>query len=435
MRKIGSLWALIFSMTLFTHSAHADSSVQQLVDQTPVNGVLTLKDNIYVGNVVIDKPMTVKGSGGTIIKGDGTGNVMTIKAPNVRVENVTVTNSSFDRNTAEEFAGIKVLTDRNVLKDIVITQSYHGVYLSKSHHNEVINVDVTGLKAKEIAGQGNGIMVYYSNHNLIKNNRIKNTRDGIFFDYGDDNQVIHNRISHTRYGLHYMYSNRNKLIGNSFTANTGGATLMHSVGTELVDNQFALNQGTRAFGLMLQSCDDTTVKNNQFFQNQRALYVDQSQNNRIEENQIYQNQVGVEIWASSMNQIFTNNRIQHNTAPVITIGGKSPNHWSENGIGNDWGSDFPLLDLDQNGIGDYPVEYKSSLNKLMEENELVYLFLDSPAIDIYELIGKFLFQQESMFEDPHPIVNKQPISIMPWVFILLAILGGYSLVRGGRKRQ
>lgn len=435
MRKIGSLWALVFSMTLYSYSAHADSSVQQLVDQTPVNGVLTLKDQTYVGNVVIDKPMTVRGSAGTIIQGDGTGNVITIKAPNVRLEKLTVANSSFDRNSAEEYAGVKVMTDHNVLKDLVITHAYHGVYLSKAHYNEVSNVDITGLKAKEIAGQGNGIMVYYSNHNTIRDNKIVNNRDGIFFDHGDDNQVIHNRVSHTRYGLHYMYSDRNQLIGNSFTANTGGATLMHSIGTELKNNQFALNQGTRAFGLMLQSCDDTTVTNNQFFQNQRALYIDQSQNNRLEKNRIFQNQVGVEIWASSMNQVFTQNQFQHNTAPVITIGGKSPNQWSEQGVGNDWGNDFPLLDLDQNGIGDYPVEYKSSLNKLMEENELVYLFLDSPAIHIYELIGKFLFQQESMFEDPYPIVNKQAISAMPWVFILLAILGGYSLVRGGRKRQ
>lgn len=435
MRKWGSLWALIIGMTLYSYSAHADSSAQQLIDQTPINGVLTLKDQTYVGNVVIDKPITVRGTAGTIIRGDGTGNVITIKSPNVRLENLTVTNSSFDRNSAEEFAGIKVMTDHNVLKDLVITHSYHGVYLSQAHHNEVIGVDVTGLKAKEIAGQGNGIMVYYSNHNMIKDSRIKNSRDGIFFDHGDDNQVINNRVSHTRYGLHYMYSNRNRLTGNSFTANTGGATLMHSIGTELENNQFALNQGTRAFGLMLQSCDDTIVKNNQFFQNQRALYIDQSQNNRLEKNRIFQNQVGVELWASSMNQIFTQNQIQHNTAPVITIGGKSPNQWSENGAGNDWGSDFPLLDLDQNGIGDYPVEYKSSLNKLMEENELVYLFLDSPAIDIYELIGKFLFQQETMLEDPHPIVNKQPISVLPWVLMLLAILGGCSLVRGGRKKR
>ncbi len=434
MRKIGSLWALIFSMTLCFTSAHADSSVQQLVDQTPVNGVLTLENQTYVGNIVIDKPMTVRGSAGTIIKGDGTGNVITVKSPKVRLENLTVTNSSFDRNTAEEFAGIKVMTDHNVLKDLVITDSYHGVYLSQAHHNEVIGVDITGLKAKEIAGQGNGIMVYYSNHNTIEDNRIINSRDGIFFDHGDDNLVIDNRVSHTRYGLHYMYSDRNKLIGNSFTANTGGATLMHSVGSELLNNQFALNQGTRAFGLMLQSCDDTIVQNNQFYQNQRALYIDQSQNNRLENNEIFQNQVGVEIWASSTNQVFTNNRIQYNTAPVITIGGKALNQWSEHGVGNDWGNDFPLLDLDQNGIGDYPVEYKSSLNKLMEENELVYLFLDSPAIEIYELIGKFLFQQETMIEDPHPIINKRPISIMPWVFILLVILGGYSLVRGGRKR-
>jgi len=427
--------AIFFMAALFSTDVHANSSLQELVNQTPVNGVITLENKTYEGNLVITKPVTLKGSGSTVIKGDGTGNVIVVKAPGVHLENLTVKNSSFNRNTAEEFAAIKVHTDHNVLKNIVITDSYHGVYLSQAHHNEVSDIQVTGKSVEEIAGQGNGIMVYYSNKNKLSDITIKYTRDGIYFEKADDNVVTNAHISYTRYGLHYMYSDRGHMTNNSFVANTAGAALMHSQNLVLTNNLIALQQGTRAFGVMLQSCDDSIIQDNDFYQNQRALYIDQSSGNRIEGNRILQNQVGIELWASSMDHVFTKNFIDKNTAPVIMIGGQARNQWNENGIGNDWGTGFPLMDLDQNGIGDHSVQYKSSLNKLIEENELVYLFLKSPAIGIYELIGKFLHNQNVMVEDQFPLVTKQESNPLPWVTGFTLLLVGYVYMKGRRKSQ
>ncbi|WP_017756243.1 nitrous oxide reductase family maturation protein NosD [Calidifontibacillus oryziterrae] len=384
----------------------AEISLQEVVDLAEENDVIKLENKIYDGNLVITKPITIIGQSTTIIKGDGTGNVITIKSPNVRLENLTVTNGSFNRNTGEEFAGIKIMADHTIIKNITITDCFHGVYLSQSHYNEVSNIHVTGSKNGEIAGQGNGLHVYYSNYNKLLNNVIDGTRDGIFFDYSNHNVTIGNSIKHTRYGLHYMYSDHNEFYSNAFSYNLGGAAIMHSRGLVLRDNQFTLNQGTRSYGLLLQASNESVVAENKFFQNQRGIYIDQSQKNKIHNNEFVQNQIGIEVWASSSNLVFTENRFSNNIASVLTLGGKDKNSWSENGRGNYWGKAIPVLDLDQNGIGDYPVQYKSSLYQLVEENELAYLFLKSPAIKIYEKMNELLNKQEVMFRDEYPLIER-----------------------------
>lgn len=401
----------------------AETSLQTLIDQTPENGVLRLSDQVYKGNLLITKPLTIIGVDNSVIEGDGSGNVITIKAPNVRLEHLKIRHSSISLNSQEEYAAIKVNSDHNQLKHLEISDSYHGINLQYSNGNTVEDVTVYGLGGQEIAGQGNGIQLDYSNDNKILNNHIQETRDGIYFYYAENNHVEGNDISLTRYGLHYMYSDHNRFYKNRFHRNTGGAAIMHSKDLLLSDNEFSFHQGTRSFGMMLQASDDNVIVKNRFLQNQRALYLDQAVRNRFEENQFHHNQVGVELWASSSDQVFTKNVFTDNVSPVITIGGQARNEWSENGVGNDWGRSFPLLDVDQNGIGDSPVRYQSSLYQLLEKQELTYLFLNSPAIMMYEKMNQLLHNQEVMFEDNDPIVHHQKNSDWPWLAVMLLATG------------
>ncbi|CAM3847507.1 nitrous oxide reductase family maturation protein NosD [Mesobacillus thioparans] len=441
MKKI--LWLLLLlSVIIFPEKGAAAENLQAVIDSAKDGAVIKLENKTYTGNIVIDKPLTLMGKKGTVIEGDGKGNVISVRAPGVTVTGLEVRKSGMDRNSPEEYAAIKIYTDGNAIRNITIEQSFHGVYLSKAHNNTIEDVRITGLGKGEIAAQGNGLHVYYSNGNLLKNNYIEGTRDGMFFDYANDNKALGNEITKTRYGLHYMYSDRNEFKNNIFTFNTGGAAIMHSNQLKLEDNQFIFNYGHRSFGLLVLSANENNIENNTFYMNQRGLYIDQSTDNLIRSNTISQNQIGIELWASSNEQVFTENLIEENTIPAVTLGGTGRNEWSLDGIGNDWGRSFPLLDLDQNGIGDSPAVYKSSLYELIEDQELVYLFLKSPAIKIYEKMNELLDHEKVMFEDPDPLAGsrkqKLPVAIAIAVGVtaifakrrkLLCILFG----RNGRK--
>ncbi|MGJ7910960.1 nitrous oxide reductase family maturation protein NosD [Neobacillus sp. LXY-1] len=430
--KKTTLLFLTFSLLFFIKPEKnmAAEHLQARIDSMKPGAILRLEDKSYEGNIVIKKPLTLIGSKNTVIKGDGTGNVISVKATNVKLSHFTVTNSSMNRNSAEEYAAIKVYTNNNVIEHIKIRHSFHGIYLSKAHHNIVRYNEIMGFGKGEIAAQGNGIHVFYAKDNLITHNTIDGTRDGMFFDYANKNQSYDNHISNTRYGLHYMYSDGNIFKRNTFTMNTGGAAVMNSNNLELEDNQFIVNYGNQSFGLLLLQANDNQIKHNTFYMNQRGLYIDQATRNLIRDNKIIQNQIGIELWASSNDQVFTRNRITENTIPSVTIGGKGEgNAWSKNGKGNDWGNTFPLTDLNQDGIGDFPIVYHSSLHQLIEDQELTNLFLKSPAIHIYEKINASQSEDEVMFKDPYPLMSAKGNHSL-FLFAALVVLTVLILVKG-----
>lgn len=417
---------LFFAMAVILlslpHASLAAENLQQTIDSLDDGAVLQLENKTYEGNIAIHKSIELIGQEQTIIKGDQTGNVISIHSPEVKIKNITVIDGSMNRNSSEEYAAIKVYTDYNWIENVTIKNSFHGIYLSKAHHNTIRNSNITGLGKGEIANQGNGLHVYYSNNNILENNVVKGTRDGMFFDYANNNQISDNNISETRYGLHYMYSNDNAFESNIFTFNTGGAAIMNSNRISLRHNEFIFNYGHKSFGLLLLSAKDTTIENNTFFLNQRGLYIDQSTDSLIKNNKIYKNQVGIELWASSNDQVFTLNEIDGNTIPVASLGGLGRNSWSQDEKGNHWGDAFPVLDLNQDGIGDQPIAYQSSLYELIEDQELTYLFLKSPAIALYEKMNQFFHNEQTMFEDLYPITGRNDFKLYVWFIGLGGLL-------------
>ncbi|WNF22902.1 nitrous oxide reductase family maturation protein NosD [Mesobacillus jeotgali] len=413
----------------------ADVSLQQLIDETPMNGELILENKQYDGNIEITKPITIIGKKATTIRGDGKGNVVLVKASNVTLKNLIIENGSLNRSSDEEYSGIRTMGEHNQFINLVIHDVYHGLYINSSKHTLVKNVKVTGQGTGKLGSQGNGIQLVRTSNNLIEDCTISKTRDGIYVEYADKNEIRNNYVSETRYGLHYMYSNDNTFYKNRFNKNTGGAAIMHSQNIVLKENQFSFNQGSRSFGLIIQTSTSNTVLDNEFYLNQRGIYLEQSTQNKIEGNKFFHNDIGVELWTTSTSQVFTKNHFEQNIANVLTIGAESYNQWNQNGMGNYWGTELSVLDLDQNQIGDSPVEYRSSLYKLVEDNELAYLFLKSPAIKIYEKINEALSTQKVMVVDEFPLIEKEKES-PPWMllFIPAIAIAGWIFTKKRRSR-
>ncbi|MGC5327278.1 nitrous oxide reductase family maturation protein NosD [Brevibacillus sp. SYSU BS000544] len=385
-----------------------EESLQQIIDRSPEKSVIQLEEKTYEGNIVITKPITLQGKTNTVIRGDRTNHVITIRSSGVTIQNVRVEHGSMDRNSMEEYAGIRVIgAANNVIRDVTITDSFHGISLFKANNNQIERIQVVGHGGNEIAGQGNGIHLYYSHGNQIRQNAIRDTRDGMYLYFSDNNTIDQNDVTKTRYGLHFMYSNENRISQNRFHNNSGGAAIMVSKHIQLNQNDFSLHKGSQAFGILMQEGEDIQIRGNRFLHNLRGIYIDNSFNGRVIDNQFMNNHIGIELWASANNQTFVQNRFLNNITPVLTIGGKSKNSWSEDGKGNYWGSSFPLLDVNQDKVGDYAIRYQSSLYHLIKENELTYLFLKSPAIHMYEQMNRWAQKQDVMFQDDYPLIDSR----------------------------
>ncbi|MEN1966769.1 nitrous oxide reductase family maturation protein NosD [Lentibacillus sp. N15] len=433
MRKLLIQLIVLGSMTFVGMSVHAkEVPLQQLIDETPANGVLKLEGKTYEGNVIIDKPITITGQKGTHIKGDKTKTVIEIDSDSVTLDMMHVSGSGMDQSSHEEYSGIRVIGKHAVLKNISITDVFHGIFLSRADGTTIDHARIVGQNSASLAKQGNGIHIVRANDNVIKNSFIEKTRDGIYVEYSNGNKITNNHVTKTRYGLHYMYSDDNEFHDNDFVGNVGGAAIMQSDSLLLENNNFSFNQGSRSFGLIVQTSREVHVLNNKFYQNQRGLYLEQSTSNTMEGNEFFHNQIGIELWTSSTSQVFFDNIFSKNNTNAVTIGGESFNEWFKNGKGNYW--DEPMLDLDRDGFGDEPYEYRSTIGELLQENELAYLFLSSPAIHIYERANSLLGNQEVMTLDKYPRMANGNMHYTPiWSAIL--IITAVSVFVYVRKRR
>lgn len=413
------LTLFLFCIVPIRVDAAEEAKLQKLIDETPVKGILELEAKTYFGNIIITKPMTLIGKEGTIITGDKTSNVIEIQSDGVTLDTFAIEGSGMSRSSKEEYSGVRVMGNNSVMKNLTITDSFHGIYLNNTKNTTISRIKVIGQGTDSLGNQGNGISIIRSSENYIDNSYIEKTRDGIFVELSDNNKIYNNTLTNTRYGLHYMYSNNNEFKENNFIKNVGGAAIMHSDHILLEKNQFSFNQGSRSFGLIVQTSRDVHILNNEFHLNQRGLYLEQSTSNRVEGNEFFHNQIGIELWTSSTAHVFLNNKFDKNRIHALTVGGESNNEWFENGVGNYW--NMPLLDFDLNGVGDEPLEYSSSLSGLVENNELAYLFLASPAISLYEKANELMTQQKVMAFDKYPLMAERSQSGYIWVGFALII--------------
>lgn len=440
MKKISIICIATILLLIGPSLTNAETNtLQDLIDQTEEGATLKLQPNVYKGNVVIDKAMTIIGEEGTVIQGDQTGNVIEIESDNVTLENLEVKGSGMSRDSKEEHSAVRVMGNHAELKNLTIKESFHGVLLNRIDDTSIRHLTIIGSESTNLSEQGNGIHVLRSNDVLIENNYIEKFRDGVYMEYSDNNEIHHNTMTKTRYGLHYMYSNYNTFTDNHFVHNVGGATIMHSDYITLENNEFSFNQGSRSFGLLIQTSREIQVLQNLFHLNQRGLLVEHSTGNLIEENEFFKNQIGVEIWTSATSNVFAKNTFNNNTNHILTIGGNSNNDWSDaKGNGNYW--DEPMLDLDHDGIGDMAFEYTSSLGDLIEDSdELAYLFLESPAIKVYEKTNDILGNQDVMAIDDYPLLlereSKTSLSWAIGTFIVVVSIVYFIIKRRSRTKH
>lgn len=394
----------LFSFLLIPYGYAEQNSLQQLIDNAKPGYTIELEAKIYEGDIVINKPLTIIGKKGTIIQGSKTANVVEIDSDNVTLDTLEVKGSGMSRSSQEEYSGIRVMGNDTTLNNITVKDSFHGILLNRIDRTTLHNLTLIGEQLENLSEQGNGIHILRSNENVIEDSYTEGFRDGIYVEYSDNNEIHNNTMTKTRYGMHYMYSNYNTFENNEFIHNVGGAAIMHSDYITLKNNKFSFNQGTRSFGLLIQTSREVRALNNEFHLNQRGLLIEHATGNFIEGNDFFQNKIGVEVWASAISNTFSENIFTKNTNHVLTVGKNANNSWTDiYGNGNYW--DEPMLDLDGNGIGDIPLEYTSSLGDLIEKSdELAYLFLDSPAVKVYEKTNDILGNQDVMALDPYPLL-------------------------------
>ncbi len=381
--------------------AHA-ASLQTQIDAAAPGATIIVPAGIYEGVIVINKPLTLIGTGFPTIQGNGKGKVVQVAAEGVTLRGFRIRGSGLA--LFDDDAAVFVTADKAVIEGNQIEESLHGIYLKKANDCRLLNNRIVGkttipqesgpiekgigVALEDCAPgslvanrRGNGIHQWNCERTEIAGNVISEARDGIYFSFTNHANVRGNTIHHVRYGLHYMYSDDNSFVGNTFTENAAGAALMFSKRIVVRENRFVSNRGFRAYGLIFQSMDDTRIENNVIEQNAVGLSFNQCNRNRITGNRVTQNYIGLRFGSNSDENGFSANAFTRNLHPVEMVGETGTNRWSLAGVGNYWDGAM-TFDLDRDGINDLPHRELDLFGVLRRDFPAIAFLSESPAVKL-----------------------------------------------------
>ena len=268
--------ALLLPTVVKGAEATTTTDLQAIIDAAAAHSIVTIPPGHYVGAIVVDKPLHLRGETGAdgeraVIDGAGQGSVLTIRAAGTIVENMVIRNSG---NVIErEDAGVVVENAEDVqLIGNRIEEVLYGIRAQQANRLLIRDNHVVGRQL-DVARRGDGMRLWQSVGCVVEGNTVEQTRDVLFW-FSDATIVRNNHFHGNRYGIHMMYTDGMQVVGNSLEQNSVGAYLMYSVDVLIEGNTLHANRGPSGYGVALKDMDAVTLRENYFIDNRVGLFFD-----------------------------------------------------------------------------------------------------------------------------------------------------------------
>lgn len=357
----------------------AGENLQHVIATAAPGDVLRLASGQYSGNIVIDKPLTLKGPAdrSAFIIGTRQGRSISIEAPNVTLSNLTVKNSGLSLSDMDAGIFLDKKADNAIIENNDVLDNSVGVYVWGPHNAIVQHNRIVGNTELRVAERGNGVTLWNSPGSRIIGNNISHGRDGIFSNTSKDNVFRANRFSHLRYAVHYMYTNDSEVSENISEGNDIAYAIMFSERLIIKDN---IALGSRDQGLMLNYANHSQISGNIIKGAAKCVFIYNANLNRIRSNHFEGCEIGIHFTAGAEGNQIVDNAFVNNRNQVKYVGTRYLD-WSSNGRGNYW-SDNTAFDLDGDGIADTVYRPNDIIDQVIWRAPTARLLLNSPAVSI-----------------------------------------------------
>lgn len=386
------------------------ASIAAAIARAKAGDTLRIKRGHYQENLLIDKPLTLRGVDRPTIDGGLKGDTIRITAADVILDGLIVTDSGDDR--IKQNAGIYIQPGAHRAKVIncVLAYNLFGLWIEKANDVEVRGNNITGKRDYASTLRGNGIQLYNTTGARIIDNEISYTRDALYVDVSHHAVFRGNHLHHARYGTHYMNSYYNLWENNNSHHNRGGLALMEARHQTVRNNHAWANSD---HGIMLRTLQNSVVENNVVAGNQRGFFIYNSQFNQVRNNLVIDNHVGVHLWAGSVDNSVENNDFIANRVQIRYVSNRDT-PWGEK-QGNYW-SNYLGWDRNGDGIGDIPYEANDMVDRLSWRYPMMKLLLSSPSLQSLRLIARqFPLLRAPSVVDPKPHMRPSHNNWREWL--------------------
>lgn len=384
--------------------------LQNAIDNAKAYSTLNLKEGIYEGNIIINKPLTIKGENQkSIILGDYNSTVIKILSSHVTLKDLHVKGSGDMHQSLDGAISVKNVQDVKIINNL-IDDSLFGIDFDNVSNSFIISNKISSKQNLPLGLKGDGVRLWYSNDNEVKKNSLINSRDMVVW-YSHGNAVEENFGQNCRYSLHFMYTGANIVKNNKYINNSVGIFFMYSRDTIAKNNVIQSSLGSTGMGIGLKEASGFTIENNTILYNAQGIYIDWSpyelgMPNIIKNNNILYNSEGIRFHSKSINNKILQNNFIGNLENVVNDTAHTDinkNEW----LGNFW-DNYEGFDTDKNGIGDTPYMNYYYADSLWLYNPSVKFFYASPIIGIVNFLAKLAPFSEpvKLFEDKEPSMYK-----------------------------
>jgi len=344
-----SKWLSVLILLAMNGLAFALPPLQLYIEITPPGGVLELPPGRYAGPAVIRRQITIDGKGQVEIDGGGEGSVITVLADGVEIRGLHIVNSGGAHNS--EDAGILIEADQTLIENNVLEQVLFGIHLKQANDNIIRGNTISSLD-RDISLRGDGIRMWYSNGNLIENNKLNRIRD-ILLSNSADNLIIGNHISRSRIGMEFVFSPDNEVSGNTIISNNTGIAVIYSDGMDIHDNRIAHMRKLTGSGISFKESGHMQVRGNEIAHSNTGVLanspLDPEKSMTVENNLFTYNVLGIYFYGEKGGHLIRHNHFENNFTDAM---GSAPrtirnNRWD----GNYWDR-YRGFDQNGDGVGD-----------------------------------------------------------------------------------
>ena len=339
-------------------------TVQGAVDAASPGDIVLVSAGTYYEHVRVNKTVSLVGESRetTIIDGNRTGDALYVTADNVKISGFNIQNGG----GLGVYLGRGIVLERsngNTIYANTIASNVFGVWLEESSGNMITgNHILNNGVGPGFLMHGAGIVLEFSNRNIISNNLISNNVvGGISLSSSYDNIVNQNTVTKNVEGVFLVSSGRNIVSDNVMTSNDGGIEIRLSTKNTIRHNQIFKNEGG---GIGVWGSKMNVIRENNITGNKIGIGIShRSPNNTFVGNTISKNRNGIKIHLSN-GSIIHHNNFTNNTVNVPEDVYPNVNTWDDGypSGGNYW-SDYAGADLyngphrnltGSDGIGDTP---------------------------------------------------------------------------------
>jgi nitrous oxidase accessory protein len=426
---VGSLPADAAAAVPEGSSSGRSFDLQAALDSARPGERIVVPPGTHAGPLIVAVPVVLDGRSAATIVGDGTGSVISVRAPGTVITGLEVRGSG--PGPTGNPAAVEVRADHVTVERIVVADAYLGIAVEAATGVRIVDNVIEGRASGVIVDEGHalvhdassaddrpageaiarargdGIRLHDVDQALVRGNTVTDARDGVYVSFGSDTIIDGNVVRGSRYAVHSMYASDLTLVENHFADNLSGAVLMYRGPTLVLRNHVEGHDSpSTGFGLLLKDVVGAEVVENVLVGNRTGVHLDGpvggEEPARLSQNTIARNAVGVAAYPSAR-AVLRGNSLVDNRIQVLPQGGRLTGlTWSAQGVGNHWSS-YRGYEGIASGFGAVPHAEGGAVDRLLGRNPVLLAIADTPALRLLRAVEERWGRQDPVAVDAVPL--------------------------------